>query len=263
VLTQSVQISVIVPVYNGRAFLREAVQSILAEEFPSLEVILVDDGSTDGSLETVADLPVRRLRLEKNGGIPGALNAGLKIARGRYITFLDQDDRIVPGGIRWRLDWLNAHPEVAALAGRPAGIIDENGVPVPELAHVLTPGYVMPEKLTLDFFERGGNYPAPMWNYIFHRSLIEQVGEFDETFKIACDFQYLVRVLARTDIPVVNRGIVERRLHGENLSLRRSGKVYELQPETIQECLKILAPIGVVPNEWPIWENGFTFSAPN
>lgn len=257
VLTDSRQISVIVPVYNGRAFLREAVESVLAEDCPGVEVVLVDDGSTDGSLDTVADLPVRAIRMDANGGIPRALNAGIAASCGRYVTFLDQDDRIAKGGIRWRLDWIAEHPDAPALAGRPASIIDENGNVRPEFPHVLREGFAIPRKLTLDFFRKGGNYPAPMWNYLFHRSLMARVGWFDESYRIACDFQYLLRVLEVTDIPVVFNPIVERRLHRENLSIQSADQGYQLHPATIAECQRILAPIGLAPTEWPIWENGF------
>jgi len=253
------QISVVITCFNGRKFLREAVQSVLAEECPGTEVLVIDDGSSDGSLEVVADLPIRTIALGENKGFPAALNAGLDAALGRYITFLDCDDRFTPGALRWRLDWLNLHPEAAALAGRPAAIIDETGKTLPEFPHVLREGFQSPRKLTLDFFQAGGLYPVPMWNYLFHRSLLNQVGKFDESLKIACDFQYLLRVLEVTEIPVVFEPVVERRLHGENLSLRQSAGGYQLKPETIAECLRILAPFGVAPTEWPLWEKGFVY----
>ncbi len=250
-------VTVIVTVYNGKRFLREAVQSILSEEVPGTEIVVIDDASTDGSLEVVQDLPVQRVRLDSNRGFPGALNEGLRQFRGRYVTFLDCDDRFAKGALRWRVDWLARHPEAPALAGRPASIIDAEGKPLSQFCHVLREGFLRPERLTLGFFQKGGLYPVPLWNYIFHRSLVEQVGFFDESLKIACDFQYLLRVLKLIEIPVVFEPVVERRLHGENLSLCQSEGNYQLKPETIAECLRILAPFGVSPTEWPLWEKGY------
>lgn len=252
-----IRLSVIITVFNGREFLREAVMSVLAEDCPGVEIVVVDDGSTDGSLDCVKDLPVHAVRLGENRGFPAALNAGLAAAGGTYVTFLDCDDRMAPGGIRWRLDWIARNPELPALAGRPARIIDSQGETLPQFRHVLREGFVPPEKLTLSFFQNGGLYPVPIWNYLLHRSLIAQVGKFDESLKIACDFQYLLRVLALTEIPVVFNPVVERRLHGKNLSLCLSEGDYQLKPETIAECLRILAPFGVQPSEWPLWEKGF------
>ena len=95
------QISVIVPVYRARDTLDACVESILAQDFPDMELILVDDGSPDGSGE-LCDAWARRderIRVihQANGGASAARTAGLVAAGGRYLSFVDADDRLLPG----------------------------------------------------------------------------------------------------------------------------------------------------------------------
>ena len=97
-----VSISVIVPVYNKREYLKQSIDSILAQEMPGMEVVLVDDVSTDGSFELCRELyggrsDVRILRQAQNGGAGPARNAGLQAAQGRFVTFVDADDVVHPG----------------------------------------------------------------------------------------------------------------------------------------------------------------------
>ena len=94
-------VSVIVPVYNKEEWLASCIESVLRQTFPDFELILVDDGSTDGSLVLEAkfaaeDERIRRIVLKENGGLSAARNRGISAARGRYITFLDADDWIDP-----------------------------------------------------------------------------------------------------------------------------------------------------------------------
>ena len=93
-------ISVIVPVYNVAAYLPQCVQSILTQDYPDLEVILIDDGSTDAS-GTICDEYAQkdgRVRVihQKNGGAAAAKNAGLRVATGTYLSFVDSDDFLDP-----------------------------------------------------------------------------------------------------------------------------------------------------------------------
>ena len=105
------EISVIIPIYNAESFLRESIGSVLSQSFSDWELILVDDGSSDGSnricREYVAsDSRIRLLRKE-NGGLSSARNAGLDVVSGRYITFLDADDELYPDA----LEALYSHAE--------------------------------------------------------------------------------------------------------------------------------------------------------
>jgi glycosyltransferase involved in cell wall biosynthesis len=107
-------ISVIIPAYNVAGFVRQAVDSALAQTFRDIEVIVVDDGSTDGSAETLRDLNDPRLRVirECHGGSAAARNAGLRLASGNLVAFLDADDRWAPQNLERQSAFLESHPEV-------------------------------------------------------------------------------------------------------------------------------------------------------
>lgn len=95
---QTVKVSVIIPVYNREAYIRESVDSVLAQTFTEFEVIVVDDGSTDAAAEIIQSYTDPRIRLirQSHQGVSAARNTGLDAARGEYITFLDSDDLYYP-----------------------------------------------------------------------------------------------------------------------------------------------------------------------
>jgi glycosyltransferase involved in cell wall biosynthesis len=121
-------ISVIIPAYNVAGFVREAVDSALAQTFRDIEVIVVDDGSTDGSADTLSDLEDHRLRVirESHAGSAAARNAGLRLASGELVAFLDGDDRWAPQNLERQSAFLENHPEVDMTFGHSL-MVDEEG----------------------------------------------------------------------------------------------------------------------------------------
>lgn len=119
-------VSVIVPVYNGAEYLSEAVESAVGNGYADLEVIIVDDGSTDGSAAVAQGLAGRypdQVRLlfhpdRRNHGVSAARNRGLEAARGKYVAFLDADDRMLPGHLAASVADLEANGDVALVYGR-------------------------------------------------------------------------------------------------------------------------------------------------
>ncbi len=115
------KVSVVIPVYNKGPFLREAVDSILAQTHADFELICVDDKSTDHSLEvlrTIQDPRLRIIELAENGGPGVAANAGLDAARGQYIVRMDADDIAVPERIALQVAFMDARPELVLSGGR-------------------------------------------------------------------------------------------------------------------------------------------------
>jgi glycosyltransferase involved in cell wall biosynthesis len=121
-MTRAPRVSVILPCYNAQAFVREAVQSILDQTLVDFELIVVDDGSTDGSaaiLRAMAQTDPRiRLVTQANGGIVAALNAGIALARGAYIARMDADDVSLRERLAFQASYLDRHPEVVLVGGR-------------------------------------------------------------------------------------------------------------------------------------------------
>ena len=112
-------LSVIVPVYNVEAYLDRCVQSIVSQSYRNLELILIDDGSTDGSSALCDEWARKDSRVvvihKANGGVSSARNAGLKVAKGIYLTFVDPDDYIAPDTYALNMDIMLAHEEVDIL----------------------------------------------------------------------------------------------------------------------------------------------------
>ena len=117
-MTNNPLITIIIPVYNAKKYLRDCIESILSQTYHNLEIILVDDGSTDSSEKLVDDYAKTDKRIkaihQKNMGLSGARNTGLKHATGKYVTFVDSDDRIDPNMVKNLLNaLLDAHADIA------------------------------------------------------------------------------------------------------------------------------------------------------
>ncbi|WP_129671687.1 glycosyltransferase family A protein [Candidatus Chloroploca sp. Khr17] len=111
------RVSVIIPVYNGERFLAEALQSVLDQTLPPDEIIVVDDGSTDGSAAVAAQFAGVHLLRQTNRGVGAALNLGLSHARGDLFAFLDADDRWLPDKLARQVAALNADPTLDMVFG--------------------------------------------------------------------------------------------------------------------------------------------------
>jgi glycosyltransferase involved in cell wall biosynthesis len=125
-------VSVVIPVYNRRDFIRPAIESVLAETELELELIVIDDGSSDGSseaAEAIGDDRLRLLRQNPNQGQSAARNRGIEAARGEVIGFLDSDDLATPGRFLAQSRRFAAEPDLVILAGA-VETMDEAGVPI-------------------------------------------------------------------------------------------------------------------------------------
>lgn len=110
--TPEVVVSVVVPTFNGSQFLAETLRAVALQTQVGVELIVVDDGSTDGTVAAVmGNAPAARLVQQNNQGVSAARNAGLALARGRYVIFLDQDDIWHPDMLRRQVEWLEGHAE--------------------------------------------------------------------------------------------------------------------------------------------------------
>ena len=163
-------LSVIIPIYNVEAYLKECVDSVLAQTYPDIEIILVDDGTPDRSGE-IADEYQRahpdkiRVIHKENGGLSSARNAGLDIARGEYIGFVDSDDAILP---EYYADMIEAMERTGAeTAGSAQLVWNEPRDVVPPLPEETV--FTGPEAL-IAFFER--RVDSASYTRVYRRSLI-------------------------------------------------------------------------------------------
>lgn len=118
-MQESLSVSVILPVYNAEKYINEAVQSVIDQYWKNWELLIVNDGSTDGTriyLDSLADSRIKVIHQE-NRGVSAARNVALDLAKGEYITFLDADDVLPPMSLEARVSYLQTHPEVDIVDG--------------------------------------------------------------------------------------------------------------------------------------------------
>lgn len=111
-------VTVLMPIYNGKKHVREAIESILGQTFENFDFLIMDDGSTDGSQDIIASYTDRRIKLhtaDKNQGIARTLNHGIALAQGSYIARMDADDISMPERLEKQVDFMENHPEVGLL----------------------------------------------------------------------------------------------------------------------------------------------------
>ena len=196
-------VSAIVPVFNGERFLAAALDSILTQDYRPLEVVVVDDGSTDGSAAIAQSRAVRYLA-QPNGGPAAARNAGVDAARGSLLAFLDQDDEWLPATLRKRVEALRGSPELGFVLGR--------------LEVVLEPGTSWPHWLD----PRRRTEPAPGYcpgTLLVRREAFAAAGGFDPRFVSVSDAEWLLRA-RRAGIrgDVLDDVVLRYRLHAANHS---------------------------------------------
>lgn len=250
-------LSVVVPARNAGPYLREAVDGLLAERLPDLEIVVVDDGSTDGCADGLSSPLVRVVR-QKNGGEAAARNTGVRTATAPFVTFLDADDRMVPGALSARLDFLRSQPGELAVGGLPSRLIDERGRPTAEVFAPMSAKYEFPFRLSGAFYREGHFFPVSCSLYLYRREVFDRIGLYDETLPVAPDCDFHFRFLAHATVPVLRVPVFERRIHGGNLSLTGAGaQALSFRPEVHEAVRVINRRHGFDPVEITPWEREY------
>jgi glycosyltransferase involved in cell wall biosynthesis len=189
-------VSVVIPVFNGERFLAAAIQSVLDQTYRPVEVIVVDDGSTDESGSIARSFPGVRVIEQENSGPAAARNRGVDAAKGGFVAFLDADDVMPADKLARQVGHLHEHPGVGCVIGRQELLLEE-GVEQPLWA------------------EDG---EAPLMSMVVRASLFDEIGGFDTSYVHGEDADWLLRARQRADVATLDSVVVRRRLHDGNLS---------------------------------------------
>ena len=207
-------VSVIIPTYNYGRFIGEAVDSALAQTRAPLEVIVVDDGSTDDTAEVLAAYSDRvRVLRQKNSGVAMARNAGIAAARGEYLAFLDSDDAWYPRKLERQMPRFDAEPSLG-LVHCGAETIDSAGRTLKTSVDGME-GRVAEAMLRLDrevIMPQGSSIVVP-------KRVAEEVGGFDARLPPSEDWDFCYRVAARYAVGYVPEVLVRYRLHGSGIHM--------------------------------------------
>jgi glycosyltransferase involved in cell wall biosynthesis len=207
------QVSVIIPTYNRSWIIKEAIDSVLAQDYKEFELIVVDDGSTDHTSDVLdSSRNVIKVLSQKNKGVSAARNRGIAEASGQFIAFLDSDDLWLPQKLSAQVEFFNQTPN--ALICQTEEVWIRNGLRVnPKKRHKKLSGMIFKPSLELCLVS-----PSAV---MIQRSLFDRVGEFDETLPACEDYDLWLRISCRFPVHLIDRPlIIKRGGHDDQLSSR-------------------------------------------
>jgi glycosyltransferase involved in cell wall biosynthesis len=210
-------VSIITAYYNGEDYIRESIESAFGQTHPAIEVIVIDDGSTEEAHQFLLTLPGPTVIRQPNGGVAAARNRGLREARGEYIIFLDQDDRLLPDAVASHLRAMEGHTKPGLVFGA-LRQIDENG------RARSTPYICTPRRNYFLSLLECNLIHCPAAAMISREAMLTLDG-MDEEMAPSEDFDLYMRLAQR--YPVVRHAdtVAEYRIHGSNVSNDRSKMV--------------------------------------
>jgi glycosyltransferase involved in cell wall biosynthesis len=209
-----VGVSVIIPAYNYAHFLRDAVLSALRQDWSPLEVLVVDDGSTDDTEAVLRSVQEPRLRVirQTNAGLSAARNTGIREAKYPLLAFLDADDRWESGFLKKIAGCLAAAPSSVALAASGWQRITRDGQLVEQPKRISPPPSVLTAR---DFILRNRVFPSAV---VARKAVFTECGDFDTTLRSSEDRDMWIRMTAKHQARYIDEPLVHIRRHGENMS---------------------------------------------
>ncbi len=200
-------ISVIIPLYNKAGYIKKAIQSVLGQSYPDLELIIINDGSTDRSLEEALTFNDERIRIinQDNAGVSAARNNGVKAARNEYIAFLDADDWWDPDYLEEMRGLISKYPDAGLWAAKYYKVKYGKRIEANIGLHEgFTDGYI-------NYFKV---YAETMWmpltssSFIIFKPIFEELGGYNENLKFGEDFALWARVALKHSIAYLNKTLV-------------------------------------------------------
>ncbi len=233
-------VSVIIPCFNSSEFLSASIDSALAQSYPNKEIVVVDDGSTDNSSEIIASFKDKIIVVsQKNAGLPAARNAGVKVASGEHLAFLDADDY-------WHQDFLlelvhalkNDNAGIAYCGWQNTGLSGASGKPF------VPPDYETdPDKL--EKLITGVRWPVHA--ALISHSIFEESGGFNPLLESCEDFALWIRAATAHKLVLVPKVLAFYRHHGNQMTKNRAKIIYyhlRVQQEFIREHPEIANMLG-------------------
>ena len=228
-MTPMPRVSVIIPAFNAEPFIRDTLDSVLAQTYPNLETVVSDDGSTDGTAAVVGTYGdrVKYVRGANSGGVSTPRNAGVRAASGSLLAFIDSDDIMGPGRIATEVRCFARHPNVGLVFSDYGEFGDDKlqehghfdscpmlreliaAAPVANDAVVLSPSTATELLLTENF---GSSSP------MVRRRVFDQVGGYDPHAKSSEDFEFQFRAASVSSVGIVPRIQWHKRQHPQNMS---------------------------------------------
>jgi len=236
-------VSVLMPVYNRKDFLRMSISNVLKEEFKDFELLICDDGSSDGSLEVIKAFAQRDERIkcfarEKNSGRPAVIYKFLADqAAGRYIIASDSDDMALPNRLRVLVEMAELHPEASIVYGKTKV--------VRRVKKIRSPFYYGKEFNQFDLFT--ANY-VPDGAALIRKSIYDSVGGYNAEIKWAEDYDLRLRLAMEGPFIYVEDLVYVYYIHKRSWTARKKhfGEIYDFKPEIIAACRRHLETNNII-----------------
>lgn len=224
-------VSIIMPCYNYGAFISEAIESVRSQTFDDWELLVVDDGSTDDSLDRATSYDDHRIHVDQqqNAGVSVARNRALDRSTGRYVAFLDADDRYLPTRVQSVFDILNARPKLDFLISNFVRFVHPSGERLSSQFELVPEWRSLPIQPVLDINVSAYEFTSPAVASLSSLPLalawiqsvtingeLARSARFPEGVRIGEDSWYMYRILPRAHVGILDEVLVELRRHGNN-----------------------------------------------
>ena len=217
------QLSVIIPCYNGELFISQAIQSVLDQTYQDFEIVITNDGSTDGSLnriETFDDSRIRLYSFDRNRGVAAATNNCVRHARGKYVAILDADNVFLPSKLAAQVEFLEDHPEIGAVFSW-VELIDDNAEKLEGTPHLYQTLFEQPNRTRQEwlnyFFYRNNCLCHP--SAMIRKECYDAVGYYDTRLSQLLDFDLWIRLCAQYEIFILPERLLKFRIHDDDSNL--------------------------------------------
>ncbi len=230
------RVSVIIPTYNRDALLKRAIKSVLNQTYKEFEIIVVDDGSTDKTFDVVKkfeDKRIKYIRLKERHGASHARNIGIKLARGKYIAFLDSDDEWLPKKLEKQINVLENSPPKVGVVYTGYWIIWDNKKFLGKIPKMR--GYIFEDELLEDHI-------SPTSCILLRKICIEKVGGFDEELPARQDYDLWIRISKFFEFEYIREPLVKIHFHTDHrISSQNSKKQIKAEFKILRKIKKYIS----------------------
>lgn len=238
----NIKLSVCIPVYNGEKFIIETINSVLNQTYEYFELLVIDNNSTDKTIELVQKIKDKRLRIIKNKtnvGMAGNFNRCLELAKGDYIQILCADDLLEKNCLLEKVQFIKSHKENLVIITNNTSIINDKGETIfvrkNHKKNTIVPGYKFARKSIF----RGNIYGEPT-NILINRNVIKKTSLFDLRYSYYVDWEYWLRISAFGYIGCINKTLTKFRTSLDATSTAFSKQKDRLNRENKMFCQSLI-----------------------
>ena len=202
-------VNVIIHTYNNERFIAETVESVLNQTYKEYEIVVVDDGSVDGTRDALIPYMQKiRYHYKENGGIASAKNAGISLSETEFVAFLDHDDLWVPDKLQLQMEHFNENPQIGLVYAKYTSFRDGKELRTkPEKGYS---GWIFKELLSKSFIQTS--------TVVVKRECLDAVGPYDETFSLGDEYDMFLRISKKFQCGFIDKGLTRYRVHDTNAS---------------------------------------------